>query len=122
MHEIDVKLFSETFQMAFKNHSPARIREIKDRFSAIADTLESIAKEMDEIGCESISLQSESVLNHRLLPIEDWIYRIRGDAEKQLRKRRREREAFLLGQQYAAEKAAAEKAEKPAKSPGKRKK
>ena len=108
--------------MALSKHRKEDLLSIRKRFVAIADSLEQLAREMDSLGCETIEFQSESVLNHRLVPLEDWIYRVRGIAEKRLRKFRREREAFLLGQQYAAEKAAAEKAEKPAKSPGKRKK
>lgn len=104
--------------MALKPHSPERLRDIASRFSAVADVLISLAKELEDLKADSLQIQSESVLNHRLVPIEDWIYRVRGEAEKQLRKLRREREAFQLGQQYAASKSA----EKPQKTPGKRKK
>lgn len=103
--------------MALREHQKEDILLIRSRFIAIADSLQTLIDDMEKAGCESVEFQSESVLNHKLAPIEDWVYRVRGLAEKRLRKLRLRKDAEEIGRKYAAE-----KDRKPAKSPEKRKK
>ena len=100
--------------MAFRNHSVTEIRGIESRIRSVADMLGKIADEMAELECVSLKLQSDSVMNHKFTPVEDWSVKVQVEAEKQLRKIRRDKEAFTASQQYAAA-----KAEKPVKKPKK---
>lgn len=103
--------------MPLVQHRESDVKAIEDRIREIADGLAEIRREMKELGQETIDMQSESILNHRVVPIEDWLFRLKHKTEKEFRKIRRDKEAFTAGQQYAAA-----KAEKAQKTPRKRRK
>lgn len=75
--------------MAYRNHSIAEIREIEARVRTVADLLGKIASEMQDLGVDSIELQTDSVMNHKFSPVEDWSVKVQIEADKQLRKVRR---------------------------------